>query len=228
MLSFGALLFSGALLVAVTVPASLFGTSTSSLAASSKVSVIDGTQTMSVNEVASSAPPISRDSYAVISYSDLLALNNGLQQANYPVYNYGPVRWPFPYPVPISSGYGSRPSPCRGCSSFHHGDDFVPGAGAPIYAIADGVVSLHVADDWSYGNNIEIQHVIDGQKITSKYAHMQLGSSPLKVGDIVKVGDFIGLVGSTGEATGPHLHFEIHVDGVPVNPFPWLLDHNKK
>jgi murein DD-endopeptidase MepM/ murein hydrolase activator NlpD len=67
-----------------------------------------------------------------------------------------------------------------------------------------------------------IQHVIDGQVITSVYGHMQYGSTSLSVGDTVKVGQVIGLVGSTGASTGPHLHFEIRIDNEPVNPLDWL------
>ncbi len=68
-----------------------------------------------------------------------------------------------------------------------------------------------------------IDHVINGQKVTSVYAHMQEGSSSLQVGDVVTAGEFVGLVGATGAATGPHLHLEIRLDGVvQVDPFAWL------
>jgi murein DD-endopeptidase MepM/ murein hydrolase activator NlpD len=131
------------------------------------------------------------------------------------------VRWPFPYQVPISSGFGDRAAPCRGCSTVHMGLDLVPGAGAAIFAMADGVVVEH-SENTTFGNYVVIQHQIDGETVYSGYAHMQTASSPLAVGDPIKVGDFIGLVGSTGTSTGNHLHFEIKLNGVNVDPFAYL------
>tara|TARA_Y100000780_G_C13358227_1_gene291763 strand:- start:174 stop:506 length:333 start_codon:yes stop_codon:yes gene_type:complete len=106
---------------------------------------------------------------------------------------------------------------------MHRGIDLLPGAGTPIYAIADGVVSGY-QEGWGYGTHVFIDHTIDGQSVTSLYAHMQTGSSPLSPGDTVAVGDFIGLVGATGAVTAPHLHLEIRVDGVAINPLPWLAE----
>jgi murein DD-endopeptidase MepM/ murein hydrolase activator NlpD len=131
------------------------------------------------------------------------------------------VRWPFPYSVPTTDGFGPRDINISGIA-FHNGVDFTPGDGSPIYAIADGVVSLHVEEYGGLGNHVIISHVINGQNIDSVYGHMQSGSSPLVVGDAVKVGDFIGLVGDTGTSYGSHLHFELHVEKVPVDPFAWL------
>ena len=111
---------------------------------------------------------------------------------------------------------------------MHMGVDFTPGEGAPIYAIADGEVTIHEDSAGGYGNHVYLDHgdlLGDGSKIESLYAHMQHGSSPLKVGDTVKVGDFIGTVGRTGAATGNHLHFEILVNGSQVDPFAWLRTH---
>ncbi len=82
--------------------------------------------------------------------------------------------------------------------------------------------NAHLKTDERAGNNVMISHIINGQHIDSVYAHMLTGSSKLQVGDAIKVGEFIGLVGETGSATGPHLHFELHVDKVPVDPFAWL------
>nr|BFF13157.1 hypothetical protein GCM10025699_44600 [Microbacterium flavescens] len=64
--------------------------------------------------------------------------------------------------------------------------------------------------------------MINGQKVTSTYSHMQTGSVTVAVGDTVTVGQIVGAVGSTGNSTGAHLHFEIHLNGVPVDPYPWL------
>jgi murein DD-endopeptidase MepM/ murein hydrolase activator NlpD len=140
---------------------------------------------------------------------------------DYSVNSTGPIRWPFPAAVQISSGYGDRAAPCRGCSSNHKGIDFTPGTGTPIFAMADGVVTT-AEYAGAYGQHVVITHEIDGQKVTSLYAHMQSGSSPLQVGQQVKVGDLVGLVGRTGAATGAHLHFEITLDGENVDPYEWL------
>ena len=79
----------------------------------------------------------------------------------------------------------------------------------------------------SWGNYVILQHVVDGQTVYSGYAHMQSGSSPMVVGQEVKVGDFVGLVGSTGQATGAHLHFTISLEEPMhyVDPFTWLKAH---
>ncbi len=134
-----------------------------------------------------------------------------------------PLRWPLDS-LKVTSGFGPRVAPCAGCSTFHNGVDFDPGFGAPVYAIAAGVViETNSPFNVSLGVHVGIEHVIDGQKIVSYYGHLKYGSMPLSVGDTVKVGQVIGLVGNTGESTGPHLHFEILVNGTqPVNPLGWL------
>jgi murein DD-endopeptidase MepM/ murein hydrolase activator NlpD len=123
--------------------------------------------------------------------------------------------------VPISSGFGERVAPCRGCSSYHQGLDFTPGRGAPIYSIAEGVV-LRSEFSGGFGQHAIIEHVINGQRVTSTYAHMVGGSSPLVVGQQLLAGDFVGTVGSTGTSTGAHLHLEIRIDDIAIDPFQWL------
>ncbi|UKF32205.1 peptidoglycan DD-metalloendopeptidase family protein [Clavibacter phaseoli] len=140
----------------------------------------------------------------------------------------GTIQWPFASGVPISGVFGHRIAPCsNGCSSDHKGVDFAPGLGAPIQAIADGVVREAVpTDSGGLGVHLVIDHVIDGQLVTSVYGHQLPGSLRVKAGDAVKVGQQIGQVGNTGASTGPHLHLEIHVaDGTPVDPFAWLQEH---
>jgi murein DD-endopeptidase MepM/ murein hydrolase activator NlpD len=127
--------------------------------------------------------------------------------------------------VKISSGYGERAAPCNGCSSMHMGLDFQPPNDSPVYAIADGTVAFQEDDTYGYGNHVIINHgdlLGNGQSIQTLYAHMQHGSVPVRAGDVIHVGDFLGLVGRTGTATGIHLHFEVHLDGVQVDPFKWL------
>ena len=164
---------------------------------------------------------INRESWSVTSYAEVLRSRYGGRSFNYSVNNAGPVRWPFPVAVPISSGFGNRIAPCRYCSSYHRGVDFVPGRGAPTYAMADGVVTQSEFSG-GYGQHVYIEHQINGQSVLTVYAHLQRDSSPLRVGDQVSVGDFVGLVGSTGTSTGPHLHFEVRIDGVYVDPFAYL------
>lgn len=135
-----------------------------------------------------------------------------------------PVQWPVDPSSPIVDGFGARVSPCSGCSSNHEGVDYDAGNGAPVHAIAAGVVVETNNPGWSaLGIHVAIQHVIEGQTITSAYGHMQVGSMPLRVGDTVFAGELIGRVGSTGASTGAHLHFEIRAGGTrPVDPVSWM------
>ncbi|WP_430648058.1 peptidoglycan DD-metalloendopeptidase family protein [Agromyces sp. GXS1127] len=135
----------------------------------------------------------------------------------------GTVQWPFAVGVHIGDRFGYRN--CYGCSSDHHGQDFNPGLGAQIQSIADGVVSGSTDSGGSLGVVTMIDHVIDGEVITSVYAHMEYGSRRFEVGDTVEVGDVVGTTGNTGMSTGPHLHFEIRIGGIDgywVDPLEWL------
>jgi murein DD-endopeptidase MepM/ murein hydrolase activator NlpD len=131
------------------------------------------------------------------------------------------VQWPFAS-SPISSGFGQRKAPCRGCSSDHKGLDFTPGSGTPISAMAEGVVREVNSSRGGLGTHVIIDHLIDGQLVTSVYGHMQAGSVTLTEGERISVGDTVGRVGNTGASTGAHLHFEIHVKQSPVDPYDWL------
>lgn len=134
----------------------------------------------------------------------------------------GEVRSPFPGPVRMSSGFGYRSAPCGACSSLHQGLDFNPGMGAPIGAVAAGTVRVS-GTYFSYGTAVIIDHVIDGRRVSTLYGHMIPGSSPLRAGDTVAAGQFIGSVGSSGVSTGAHLHLEVLMDGVtPIDPEAWL------
>src|SRR3954468_9222087 len=136
------------------------------------------------------------------------------------------VQWPFAVAVPVTDGFGYRVSPCPGCSTMHQGTDFTPGYGAPIQAIADGVVRSVKQSNSGLGMHVVLEHLIDGDLVTSTYAHMQFGSVPLKQGQAVSVGDLVGLVGNTGSSTGPHLHLEIRLGGTKaVDAYAWLKKH---
>ncbi|MBQ5824871.1 MAG: peptidoglycan DD-metalloendopeptidase family protein, partial [Clostridia bacterium] len=118
--------------------------------------------------------------------------------------------------VYISSPYGMRTHPTTGQYKLHTGTDFCASGinGKTVYAVKDGKV-IYAAKHKAYGNFVIIDH---GKGISSCYAHMQDGSMTVSVGDSVLQGQPIGKVGSTGYSTGPHLHFEIRVDGATTNP----------
>jgi Membrane proteins related to metalloendopeptidases len=128
----------------------------------------------------------------------------------------------------LSSDYGWRPKPCRACSSDHKGIDFIPGAGEPVYAAMDGIIS-RVEYSGGFGMHVYIDHIAVINNKTERwqtiYAHLQKDSVPedISVGNIVKAGTTIGAVGNTGTSTGPHLHFEILVEGENVDPEKYLL-----
>jgi len=121
-----------------------------------------------------------------------------------------------PVPGRITSPYGPRRHPVFGSTASHPGADMQARSGDPIYAAADGVV---ISARWinGYGNAVIIAH---GSVYSTLYAHQS--KLLVSVGDQVSSGDVIGLVGSTGWSTGPHLHFEVRVNGVTVDPAPFL------
>lgn len=216
-LSLGALLFAGALLVGMSVPANAFITGASPLPTASPMK-LDG-QSIEVSDEAAFSTP-ARDGFTVTSYAEMLRLKYASMPATYTTTT-GAIRWPFPYAVTITDRFGNRPNGTSGYS-HHNGVDFTPGNGTPIYAIAAGTVSVHSDDAYGYGNHVILSHNVNGMVFDSLYAHMQTGTSPLNAGDVVEVGDFIGLVGDTGESYGAHLHLEIRIGGSPVDPFAWL------
>ncbi|NQX26030.1 M23 family metallopeptidase [Microbacteriaceae bacterium VKM Ac-2854] len=137
---------------------------------------------------------------------------------------HGSIQWPFPVGVPVGDRFGPRS--CAGCTPFHHGTDFNPGNGAEIQIIADGIVREVDNGDGSLGVNVTVDHQINGQLVSSVYAHMQHGSVRVLEGQRVSVGQVVGLVGSTGQSTGPHLHFAILLDGTEyVDSYLWLLQN---
>lgn len=224
--SAGAFVLAGALAVGLTVPANAFVRPMDTAAEPSALAATDAAALQSMEVLADGEAIVAaaRDGYSVTSYKAMLQERYGASTFTYATNWSGEVRWPFPYDAPISDGYGYRVAPCAGCSTDHDGIDFTPGAGQPIYAIANGIVSVH-QEYGGLGNHVILTHIIDGQLVESVYGHMQYGSSSLVPGQEVKAGDLVGLVGSTGQSTGPHLHLEIFVDTVNVNPLPWLQQH---
>ncbi|MFN4329574.1 MAG: M23 family metallopeptidase [Limnobacter sp.] len=119
------------------------------------------------------------------------------------------------------SNFGNRIDPITGRRSLHEGIDFIAPIGTPILAAAAGVVieaSFHPA----YGNMVEIEH---DNKTVTRYAHAS--RLLVKKGDIVRNGQNIALVGNTGRSTGPHLHFEVRVEGQAKDPMAFLAKHGQ-
>lgn len=114
----------------------------------------------------------------------------------------------------ISSGFGMRKHPVLGYSKMHRGVDFAAPTGTPIFAAGDGVVEK-ASRFSSYGNYVRIRHT-GGMK--TAYAHMSRYGKGITPGVRVKQGQIIGYVGTTGRSTGPHLHFEVLVNGAAINP----------
>lgn len=143
----------------------------------------------------------------VLSLSRMASLERGLQE--------------IPQVMPadiksISSGFGYRRDPFNGHAAMHAGLDFRAPYGAPIHAAADGTVSF-VGQKSGYGNVVEVSH---GNGMITRYAHMSRFGA--RVGQDVKAGDVIGAIGNSGRSTGPHLHFEVRINGNAVNPRPFL------
>jgi hypothetical protein len=116
----------------------------------------------------------------------------------------------------LSSYYGSRTDPINGKQAWHGGLDFAGKSGTEIVAAADGVVSWS-RDRFGYGNMVEINH---GNGYVTRYAHND--KNLVALGDTVTQGQTIALMGATGRATGPHLHFEVLKDGKFVNPLKFV------
>lgn len=165
--------------------------------------------------------PIARSSRGGEASSDELRAQgvlDGLVRIN--LYRLAMQRLPFANPVRaavrFTSGFGVRRDPKTGRARMHEGLDFAGPSGTPIYATGDGVVK---EAGWhsGYGNTVLIQHEMG---ITTRYAH--LTRIHVSEGQRVSRGERIGDMGSTGRSTGTHLHYEVHVDGRPVNPMTYI------
>ena len=127
-----------------------------------------------------------------------------------------PYRKPVIGEVEFTSGFGVRSDPFLGRPAMHTGLDFRAQTGDPVRATANGKV---ISSGWSggYGRMVEIDH---GNGLSTRYGH--LSQIDVKVGDVIKIGQVIGEVGSTGRSTGPHLHYETRIDGEAVDPQKFL------
>jgi len=119
----------------------------------------------------------------------------------------------------IASGFGYRIDPVYKVRKFHAGLDFSAPTGTPIYATADGVVKEAGYNTGGYGNDVVINH---GYGYQTLYGHMYRVKA--RIGEIVKRGEVIGYVGSTGKSTGPHCHYEVYKNGRPVDPIYYFYN----
>jgi murein DD-endopeptidase MepM/ murein hydrolase activator NlpD len=115
------------------------------------------------------------------------------------------------------SGFGYRIDPFTGSVKMHEGLDIAAPPGTPIIAPADGMV-LFVGERGGFGLTLEIDH---GHGYSTLYAHCQ--RIKVEEGDVVRRGEIVAFVGNTGKSTGPHLHYEVRVAGVPRNPFDYVI-----
>jgi murein DD-endopeptidase MepM/ murein hydrolase activator NlpD len=122
-----------------------------------------------------------------------------------------PVSWGWQ-----SSAYGSRIDPFSGERAWHQGIDFAGREGSEIIAVASGVVSFS-GERAGYGTMVEIAH---GDGLSTRYAHNQ--ENLVAAGDVVRKGDAVALMGSSGRSTGPHVHFEVYKHGRPVDPSSYI------
>jgi murein DD-endopeptidase MepM/ murein hydrolase activator NlpD len=208
-LTFAAMAFSMLLAVGVSIPASAFGgpattltgtastapTGTRDLGAAQDVSVSSG----------SAAAPSARDDFTVILPKPKEVFS-GAGEPSVPgictVGASGPIRW----------ATDTSPAIGHGVTESHHGQDLLIANGTPVHAVSDGTV-LVSGTEGSYGQYVVIQGVVGGHTVTSLYAHMQIGSQTVSAGQTVTMGQVIGLVGSSGSATGYLLYLRILQDG---------------
>ncbi len=126
-----------------------------------------------------------------------------------------PSGWPISVGY-ITSPYGNRTDPFTGLRAYHPGIDFAAAEGSEVLAVASGIVT-EAGDHTGYGNMVEINH---GNGYVTRYGHNE--QILVKVGDRVKKGQAISLMGSTGRSTGPHVHFEVLLNGNIVNPEQYI------
>lgn len=226
--SIGAMTFAAALAVGMTLPSNVFGSPAPVIASElppGMNATVELKQALDVNDnVIAAEAPSARDDYASQSFADVeraryQASGQGFAPGFVPTA--GAIRWPFDHSVPITSGFGYSVE----YGGDHSGIDFIPGMGAPVGAIADGVVLWVGWDGTGYGYYVKIQSQVGEHTITAIYAHFIDGSSPMYPGQLIKVGDVVGLTGDTGIAYGAHLHLGIEQDGVLIDPFQWLTEH---
>jgi murein DD-endopeptidase MepM/ murein hydrolase activator NlpD len=128
-----------------------------------------------------------------------------------------PVRKPLIGEIDMTSPFGIRMHPLLGRLAIHTGIDLRGNLGVPVRATATGKVTI-AGRAGGYGNMVEISH---GNGLATRYGH--LSAITVKTGQVVRIGEMVGRIGSTGRSTGPHLHYETRVNGEAVDPQKFLL-----
>ncbi len=151
-------------------------------------------------------------------------INRSIYSSTYELFYTGGVMiWPTYTTSYITSPFGSRLHPIQGITKNHNGIDIGGRTNDPVYAAADGVIIYY---GWmsGYGNCVMVDHGMDnlGKKIVTLYGHGNGFLENLRIGSVVKQGDQIMYLGSTGNSTGPHVHFEVRENGVAVDPKTYL------
>lgn len=144
---------------------------------------------------------------------ETLLMNRNLQKEIIPAGSPASSGW-------VSSYFGRRTDPFTGRFEYHEGIDVAGKAGSDVVAVASGVVTW-AGDRYGYGRLVEINH---GNGYATRYGHNQ--SLKVRVGQTVRKGDVIALMGSTGRSTGPHVHFEVLHNGRPVDPSKYMQAAN--
>ena len=120
-----------------------------------------------------------------------------------------------PVDAPVTSAFGWRVHPTEGVPRKHSGVDFGAALGTPVAASSSGTIRHKVTGHSTAGNYLEVDH---GNDVTTRYLHLDRFAPNLSLGTAVKAGQIIGYVGATGRVTGPHLHFEVSVNGEAIDP----------
>jgi len=191
--------------------------------------ILANTKTILENEKASLDDSEQRilsqiDSYKKQQEEINTLIQNSIVSSNYELrYSGGIMIWPTLSSSYITSQFGSRLHPIQGIIKNHNGIDIGGATGNPIYAAKDGIIIYY---GWmsGYGNTVMIDHGTnnEGVKIVSLYGHGSEFIEGLSVGSSVTQGQEIMKIGSTGNSTGPHVHFEVRENGVPVDPKKYL------
>jgi len=198
------------LLIGVSVPAAALAGNGNSVYAEAPAAPTSPRQLVDAQTFASAygstaAPTVVRDAFGVETVVETPA-------ATFSAITGTLVMWPADTTV-VNDGFGYRDG-----GEFHGGIDIMAAGGSTIMAASPGTV-VTVAEDSGWGAYVKVDH---GGGIYTLYAHMISGSQSVSVGQYVNAGDALGLVGQTGYASVPHLHFEVYAGGSRVDPLPWL------
>lgn len=223
----------GALVAAIAMPAFAPAAPVANATATLQQLAADDAQSLVIaSEV--SAAPLERGSYSATSQEEidkkkaeeaaakkakLAASRAGVASVNLGMVapGNGAVRWPL-----TNFTHGPRNAFRAPSRPDHNGFDMLAPSGTPIFAAASGVVRLSSESHYGFGVAVIIDHVINGQRVSTLYGHMTHGSRAVSAGQSVAAGQVIGLVGSTGRSSAPHLHLEVRINGGLVDPHAWL------